>query len=134
MIGTGSKFYHETTEGSGTYVEVNACITNISGPNGSVDEIDESCLRATGAVREKEPGMEDPGQVSIDLVWDKTSHNTLYGLRRSKRLFKIEYPEGSYVYGSAFMSGWGQEIPADEKISNTFTFTLSGEWTFVPAV
>lgn len=132
MIGLGSKFWYETAEGSGVFAELDACITNMARGGGSVAVVEDGCMRSPGGFKEKDPGEADEGQWTIDLNLDFDAYVLLKGLVRSKRQFRIEYPEnddGEVLYETfdGFIVSWTVDDPWNEKITQTFVFEVSGE-------
>jgi len=140
MIGLGTKLHHETEPGSGQFAELDACITNISLGGATVAVVEDGCMRADGGAIEKEPGQADHGQVTIDLSKEAGSDAfailyAMFGPRDAdhpqagKRLWRIEEPDGEVMDFPGFLQAYGKEIPWNEKVTNTFTFEISGRPT-----
>jgi len=133
-IGYGSKFYYETTEGSGTYTQISNVAVTIVPPNVSVGSTDATHLSSADRFREKHYTLGDGQQATLECKWDKTNYNTMYGMLFSKRKWKVEFPDtpASILVFTGFIVGYGTEMPLDNLIMNTFTFEVSGKPAFTP--
>lgn len=60
---------HGTTITFGTSA-FTATLTNLSGPNMSIDDVDVSHMGTTLRVKEYTPGMLEPGEISCDVLFD----------------------------------------------------------------
>tara|TARA_R100000655_G_scaffold91523_1_gene132272 strand:- start:866 stop:1339 length:474 start_codon:yes stop_codon:yes gene_type:complete len=74
-------YYADPTESSPLVVKL-ACPTGISGLGGAKDQIDDTCLEATGD-RSFVAGLGNPGQVSVPFILDPqaASHQDLFDLK-----------------------------------------------------
>lgn len=134
--GFGTKFQR----GDGASPEVFATIgeaTNISGPALERDTIDVTSHDSTNGFREWVGGLKDGGEVSFEVNYDPSIHNVLYDdLNDTQpRNYKVILPDGVDGDGAewafqAFLTGVGQEYPMDDKLTNEFTFKVSGEPTY----
>ncbi len=140
-MSTTNKFLAHNTvfqydsDGVPTFVSVEG-IRNISGPNPSVGDKDVTTHDSDGK-REFVPGTIDPGEVSLDLVWDPDSAagqawlESQLGVRN--KLFKIIYPSTDsqeYTF-NGYVKSLSQEAPEDDELVRTVTIKLSGAITKV---
>lgn len=113
----------------------------IKPPAGKRAEIDVTTHDSTGAYREYLPSFKDPGEVSIDILFDQNqvSHgsgaNGLYGLfnatgnptRHWKITFANASPNGTLEF-DAYVSGFEfGELTIDNAQMATVTFRVTGQ-------
>lgn len=132
-ISSGAKFAYETTAGGGLYTDLATEVLSITGPSITVGDVDQTVFDSPSSFREFVPGLGDGGEVSIELLWKKATLNTLYGLIRSERKFRISFPDtpaSTWIF-DGYLKAVGTEMPdPEEKISNTFTFKITKKPTF----
>ena len=130
MLGHGSAFQ----EGNGAIPETFiafAEVTNISPPELSVDSVETTHLTSPGRAREFMPGLQDPGEVSIDFnyrpggsVEDAIRAKIAAGTLAN---YRIVFPNGAYFqfYGfpTSFTPG---ETSNDDKLTASASYKLSG--------
>jgi len=124
---------HGTTLAGATVGEIGK-LTNISGPNESVDDIDITDMSTTNARREFMAGLIDSGEVSADLIYDKTLYNTVQGaLGNAAEVWTITLSDGTTIAASGYLKANGLAVPMEDKITQAITIKLSGEITVTPA-
>jgi predicted secreted protein len=130
-----------TTTGTATSQTL-ANVTNVSGLDSDVEEIDVTSHDSSGAYREMVASFIDAGEVQIDLNFDPnaaTHRATSPGIMwlRDQRLtvpWKVKFP-GTPSHSVSFM-GFVKSIPFDapfdDKLSATATIRVSGSatWTY----
>jgi predicted secreted protein len=136
-----SAFGAQFQRGDGGGPEVFATIgeaTNISGPELDRDVIDVTSHDSPNRFMEYVGGLIDPGEVTFTVNWDPDIHVVLVDDFQdpTPRNYKIVLPTppgGEWAF-SAFITGMSHEYPHDDKMSADFTFKISGEPTFTPAI
>lgn len=109
-------------------------LTNIGGPNESVDDIDVTDMASTDARREFMAGLIDSGEVSADLIYDKTLYDTVQGaLGGTNEAWTITLPDTSTIVCNGYLKANGLAIPMEDKITQAITIKLSGGITVTPA-
>jgi hypothetical protein len=110
-------------------------ITNITGPGVDFADVDTTTMDSSSNYRTFVPGLGDPGEITISLVYAPTtvSHKRLmyYMGQRSVKAFKL-YQGGSTAAGdedtfSAYIKSMGREIPMDGLITGDVTLKVTGK-------
>lgn len=106
------------------------CVTNFSGPSGSRQVIDTTCLTSTG--REKNVGIPDFGQVQFDLVFDTTDTYQVQtwddfkgGTRRYFRLIIPNSPE-DWIQFLGYVLNFSITSQIDDVIRASVTIEIDG--------
>lgn len=108
-------------------------VKSISGPGVSFGDVDTTCIDSSSNYRTFVPGLGDPGEITLSLVYDPTlrSHKVLayYMKNRSSKAFKLYH--GTTAAGdedafTAYVKGMSREIPMDDVITADVTLKLSG--------
>lgn len=125
-----------------------ARLRSVDGPNQAVDKLDSSYLGSTYMVREFTPGMMDPGEVTLEVIFDPDqlyAHNPFsdaYGARGWSdaatvlETITITHPpkvgqtSGATSVASGFITAHGQTGRIGELMTATLTFAASGPWTY----
>lgn len=127
-IGSGTTFEVETAAGSGVFTLI-ADITHITPPGESTDSIDVTDMDS-GDVREFIPGLTDPGEVGLDLIWDASSASDdflhAWRVARERRSAKITFPNNTVWTFSAFPTNYQPDVPLDDKQTASWTGKCSG--------
>jgi hypothetical protein len=124
--GFGTKFYRM----SGTNSTAIAGIVNIGGPEMEGEDIDVTDMDSPNGHMEFIPGLVDPGEVELELNYDKDEQSVLYGLVRTTGSYKIVAPDSSNWTFNGYLKGLTNEYPHDDKISAEATFKVSGAATY----
>lgn len=119
-------------------------IMTIGGPEISRDALDVSTMDSTSKAREFIPGMLDSGEITLELNYDGTAAGTgnlLAGQMTATTLetMTIVLPAqgalGTSSWAiSGFLTGLGNAIPFDDKVTQTVTIKLSGLYTYTDSV
>lgn len=129
-FGYGSVLQVTTTTGDLAIAQV----TGISGPGVDFTEVDTTTMDSSSNFRTSVPGLGNPGDVTIGLMYDPTavSHKRLayYQSQRSTKAFKLYH--GSTAAGdedlfSAWIKSMGREIPMDGMITSDVTLHVTGK-------
>ncbi len=115
-------------------------IINIGGPELSRDSVDVSTMDSTAKWREFLPAMVDAGEVTMEVNYDGTAAGTadfLAGkLTATTHIVFIRFgdhtqPTNESNWKSAgAITGLGQAIPFDDKVTQSVTIKLSGVATY----
>lgn len=107
-------------------------VRSISGPGVDFGDVDTTCMDSSSNYRTFIPGLGDPGEVTVALVYDSTDlvHSRLvhYMNDRLSKTYTI-FHGTTAVDGdsfSAYVKGFSREIPMDNMITADVTFKLSG--------
>jgi hypothetical protein len=109
-----------------------AQIRNISGPGVSANDVDTTTLDSSTNYRTFACGLLDPGEVSMQLVYDPAAitHRrlALYMGTKAAKTFTVYH--GSSTGDSdafiAYVKGMSREIPLDDLITCDVTLKVSG--------
>jgi len=117
-----------------------ANVTGISGPSYSAETIDVTAHDSASNYREYVPSFLELGEISVDINFDptETTHkNTTGGLleafeNRTNETWAIEFPDGSSVGFSGYVTGFELDAPFDDKLSASLTIRTTGAatWTY----
>ena len=128
MIGSGTKFYRSDDKLAWTRI---ANILDLTPPEESRNSSEKTFLDNDTNYKEFEPGMIDPGELSLVLEFNLADAGQAK-LKEDKSTkaniwYKTEYPDGSSDIMSAHITGWGKSVPKEETIQRTVKFKISGE-------
>lgn len=109
-----------------------AQVTSISGPGIERETLDVSAHDSPDGWREFVGGLKDPGEVSIDINYDPSIHDTLLADLSVDVAtnYELVFPDSSTWSFSGFLSGFEPEAPHDAKLAASLTFKVTGQPTF----
>jgi len=113
-------------------------IVTLSRSGGGRDAIDKSTAESTGKAREFIPGMIDPGEISATVNLDTSSGGVANSLETAyasgtTAAIQIVLPLTSATSSFlclGFVQNLGNEVPFDDKMTQSVTFKLTGVPTF----
>ena len=112
-------------------------ITNISGPEESLELIDATHMESPNAFREYIPSLLDGGELQLDLNFLPANANQ-QGLRddlrnRTRRNFRVVWPDaGTTTYAmSGYVTSFSPSAQIDDKLSASATVKVTGPITVV---
>lgn len=128
-FGYGSVLQVTTTTGDAAIGQ----ITGISGPGVDFPEVDTTTMDSSSNYRTSVPGLGNPGDVTIGLMYDPGSvpHKRLayYMGQRSTKAFKLYH--GTTAADEDAFSAWvksmGREIPMDGMVTSDITLHVTGK-------
>jgi predicted secreted protein len=128
-----------TTTGTATSATLTN-VTNVSGFDADVEEIDVTSHDSVGRYREFVSSFIDAGEVSIDINYNprEVTHRQTTGgvmfLLNSGIIapWKVKFPTnaGDSVSFMGFVKSMPLDLPYDDKMSATITVRVSGSATF----
>lgn len=127
----GTKFQIEDTVTPGTFIDV-ANVTNITAPAIERETLDVTAHSSPDGYMEFLGGLKNGGEVSIELNYDPTAHDSLMShMDGADPLnYKVVWPGalGEWTF-TAVMTGFAPEAPYDDKLTAEVTFQVSGKPT-----
>ncbi|BDM66225.1 hypothetical protein NFHSH190041_36770 (plasmid) [Shewanella sp. NFH-SH190041] len=130
MIGAGTQFFR--SDDGTTYTRV-AKLMDLTPPEESRSSSEKTYLDDTTNYKTFEPGMIDPGELSLALEFDITDagQNALKADKgiKGNKYYKIVYPDGSSDAFMGHITGWGKSISKEETIQRSVKFKVSGAIT-----
>ena len=114
-------------------------IISIGGPDISRDALDVSTMDSTSKAREFIPGMLDSGEITIEVNYDGTAAGTGNFLSEqmtttAQTMTLVLPAQGTHGTSSwaisGFMTGLGNAVPFDDKVTQSITIKLSGLYTY----
>ena len=134
-IGFGMEIAYSDTQ-NGSYTDV-ALVTEVVAPAIDVPEVQKTHHGSSSYAHEFTPGLINGGEISFKILFAKAQHNTLYGLIRTEKWWRIEFPLES---GESSQSNWKcagylkgiQNLtPMEDKMEVQITIKLTGKpvWT-----
>lgn len=109
-------------------------VHDISGPNMSKGKLNVSSLDTVGGYMEFIGGFRDPGSLTLNMNFTKTSFGLMKDDFESDNLlqdYKLTLPDAGATEFTfqGYCSDLGMAIPYDDKITATATITISGQVT-----
>ncbi|MFI2810141.1 phage tail tube protein [Microbulbifer sp. JSM ZJ756] len=135
-MGQGYKTQFHRSDDGLAYTQV-AGMLEIEPNEVSRGSSDVTPIDGTSGYMDYDPaGLRDAGEVSITLIWNEgdTGQQALAADLESdaNAYYKVIYPEGTEVEFIGHITGWGQSVPRDDKITRTVKFKISGKPTVTP--
>ena len=109
-------------------------VTGFNGPSGSAATIDITTLASTA--KEKQMGLPDEGQISLDLVYISTDvgQTALRNDRaaRTKRKVALRFTDAStqLIHADAYVTGFSLTGAVDDIIKASATLEITGPLTW----
>lgn len=119
-------------------------VVGFNGPSGSANVIDVTHLGSTA--KEKNIGLRDEGQVSLDIIYDSNAtalHTALKDDRssRTKRIFDIKLTDNgtassqpSALYFNSYVTGFSLTGAVDDVIKGSISLEITGAVQSIDAV
>lgn len=120
--------------GDTTYVPI-ANMGNLEGPETERETYDVSAHDSPDGWREFVGGLKDGGEVTAELNYDPSEHDTLledYDLSQPIP-WRVTWPTGDKWEFGAILSGFKPEAPVDDKLAAEAKFKVSGKPEIIPA-
>lgn len=110
-----------------------ANVTNFSGPGLSREPHDMTAHDSPDGWMEFAGGLKDGGEVSVDINYDPSVHNTLIAdfadsTPRNYQMVFPDTPPSTWAF-KALLSGFEPTAPVDDKLAASVTFKVSGKPT-----
>lgn len=108
-----------------------ANVTSISGPGLSRETIDVTAHDSPDGWMEFVGGLKDAGEVSADINYDPSKHDTLVADfdDDEPRNYQLVFPDGTTWSFAAILTGFEPEAPYDDKLAASLTFKVTGKPT-----
>lgn len=110
-----------------------ASVTNITPFNVSRDSLDTTDMGTTDGYKTCIGGLKDNGELSADVNYDPTVHNTILADfdETDPMNYRVTFPGGEVATFAAVMTGFSPKAPMEDKLTATLTFKISGviAWT-----
>lgn len=110
-----------------------ADVTNISGPGLSRETLDVTSHDSPDGWMEFLGGLKDPGEVSADINYQPSEHDTLIDdfEDTEPRNYQLVFPDPDTTTWTfpAILTGFEPEAPYDDKLAASLTYKLSGKPT-----
>jgi len=136
-FGKGAQLQYESTPGGGGYQTV-AGARNITGPGGTVEQIDVTSHDTIGNFRERISGLQDPGELSAEVNFDPNdaTHVQLLSDKNAgtERKWRVRWNAGGsffHMWANAFVTEFTPDSPVDSQLNARLTVTLKSAITFV---
>lgn len=131
-IGYGLSVAIESDASPPTFVELEEVI-NVTPPNQQVDQVEATHMQSPNRTREFVTGLQSPGEASVEMnfVAGNTSDQRLDALKTSgtAKNTRITFPNGVTWDFLAIVTGKEVASPVDDRMTVTWTLTVSGETT-----
>jgi hypothetical protein len=122
----------DTYEDSETFTAL-AKVTELGGISIEGEDIDVSHMESVEQFAEFDPGWADAGEVEATLQFEKTQNETVYGLFRQPKGFRMVFSEGSKWGFSGYIKGFSNEVERKGIVTAKVTIKISGKPVFVKA-
>jgi predicted secreted protein len=125
MIGCGTTITGQTTTAI-------LKVTKASIDYGKADKLDITDFESADNTKEFELGMDDPGEITLDIIYDKTNNEKLVNAKSARTLdtWTVTYPDGSTDVFQAYITDVTKEVPVADKMTQTVVMAKTGATTF----
>lgn len=110
-----------------------ADVTSLNPPGMTRETIDVTSHDSADAWMEFLGGLKDPGEVSAEINYQPTEHDSLVAdfEDAAPRNYKIVFPDsgGTTWTFAALLTGFEPEVPYDDKATASLTFKVTGKPT-----
>lgn len=97
-----------------------------------IDPLDISTMLSEGKWREKISGMKDSGELSLELVYEKSNMQKLLAAFGVKQVWTITVPDGSTLVVEAYLRTVSLPVNFEEAIMQSAALVCSGPPVFTP--
>lgn len=110
-----------------------AQLMGVNGPGVDFADVDTTTMDSSSNYRTFVPGLGDPGEVTLDLMYDPAaaSHKILAeaAVNRTQKVFTVYHGSstGDTDVFTAGVKGIGREIPMDNMITCAVTLKVTGK-------
>jgi hypothetical protein len=107
-------------------------IRSITGPSVDFADVDTTCMDSTSNFRTFVPGLGDPGEISLSVVYDPAAvaHRRLayYQKNRSSKAFKLYHGTSAADEDAftAYVKSYSRSIPMNDVITADITLKVTG--------
>lgn len=112
-----------------------ANITSLTPSGITRDILDVTAHDSPNGYREFLGGLKDPGEISFDVNYDPSEHDTL--VEDFEVLdpinYEISFPDGTVWAMPATITGFEPDAPFDDKLTASITLKVTGKPTITPA-
>lgn len=112
-----------------------ANVTNIGGPGLSRETLDVTAHDSPNGWREHKGGLKDAGEISLDINFDPSEHDTLLAdfADDEARNYKLVFPDGTDWALKAILTGFEASAPHDDKLTASISLKVTGKPNFSPS-
>lgn len=113
-----------------------ANVTSITAPGLARDTVETTAHDSPDQYREFLGGLKDPGEVSADVNYDPSAHDSFVDdLDTTDPInYQITFPDGTIWEFGALLTGFEASAPMDDKLGASLTWKVTGKPTITPAV
>lgn len=96
------------------------------------EEVEVTTMSSSDAFREYVTGLSDPGEIQLDIVYSKTSFNTVFNALgdSANEEWTVTFPDSSTFKCNGFLKSVSLDSQMDEVIEGVAILKLSGKPTF----
>lgn len=110
-----------------------AKITELGGVNVEAEDIDVSHMESPDQFEEFDPGWANGGEVEATIQFEKTENETVYGLFRVPKGFRMVFVDGSKWNLNGYIRSFGNEVERKGIVTAKIKIKVSGKPEFVKA-
>jgi hypothetical protein len=115
-----------------------AKVLEVTPPKIEGEDIDVSHMESADEFEEFDPGWANGGEPEIKIQFEKTQNETVYGLFRQKKGFRMvvadaPYPSGSKWKFNGYIKGFANEVDRKGIVTADITIKISGKPEFEKA-
>ena len=121
-----------TVDASTTWIEF-AAITEITPPSVTADDIEVSHMQTPEQFKDFDPGWAESSEVELQIQYDKEQNETVYGLFRLKRGYRMTFVDGAKWLFVGFISEFGNEVDREGIITANVKVKVTGKPEFQKA-
>lgn len=110
-----------------------ARVTEVTPPTPEADDIDVSHMESDEQFKEYEAGWAEGGEVEFTIQFEKVQAETVYGLFRHSKGYKVTFADGSAWGCTGYIKSFGDEIDREGIVTTGVTIKVSGKPAFIKA-
>jgi hypothetical protein len=116
-----------------------AKVLEVHPPKIKADDIDTSHMESEEEFKEFDPGWAEGGDVEIKIQFEKVQNETIYGLFRQPKGYRMVFndapqPSGSKWKFSGYINGFANEVDRAGIVTADVTVKITGKPVFEKAV
>jgi hypothetical protein len=125
-IGHGFVLAYADAGTSTSYTTI-ADVKSITMPSMEVTDVDITNLDSANYTKEFTAGLIDPGEISFTVSYDESQSNTLYGLLRQSKKFRVTATDSATYAVAGYVKTFGfPQVESESELTNEMVIKVNG--------
>ena len=125
-IGHGFVLAYADAGTSTSYTTI-ADVKSITMPSMEVNDVDVTNLDSANYTMEFKPGLINPGELTFTVSYDESQSNTLYGLLRAEKKFRVTATDSATYAVNGYIKQFGfPQVESESELTNELTIKVNG--------